>query len=672
MNQLDTLCINTLRFLAVDAVEAAKSGHPGMPLGAAPMCYTIWDRFLQHNPENPAWFNRDRFVLSAGHGSALLYALLHMNGYDLPLSEIKQFRQWGSKTPGHPEKDIPGVETTTGPLGQGFANGIGMAVAERFLATLFNRENYPIIDHYTYAIVSDGDLMEGVSSEAASLAGMWKLDKIIYLYDDNHITIEGDTNLAFTEDVEKRFESYGWHIQRVSDGNDVSEIEEAIRCAKEEKEKPSLIMIRTHIGFGSPKQDSASSHGEPLGPEATKQTKEALEWPVEPNFFIPDEALSHFRQSIERGRQAEEEWNRQKERYSKENPKLTKQLDHVINGTLPPGWDKEIPEFRTDEGDIATRSASGKVLNAVARKLDNLLGGSADLAPSNKTSLSGKSEFGLNNNWGPNVHFGVREHAMGSIANGIALHGGIFPYVGTFLVFADYMRPALRLAAMSHARTIFVFTHDSVGVGEDGPTHQPVEHIMSLRLIPNLTVIRPADANETAEAWRFAIKHDGPVALALTRQNLPILDRQYYPIVEGVPRGAYILSKEKGEELDIVLIATGSEVHLILNAQNELWEHGIEARVVSMPSWELFEKQSPGYQRAVLPPDVPRLVIEAGCSHGWHKYAGEAGDIVGLDRFGASAPGNTVMENFGFSVKSVVKRTLTLINHRVDHGSNPC
>jgi len=664
MNQLDKLCINTLRFLAVDAVEAAKSGHPGMPLGTAPMCYVVWDQFLRHNPKNPAWFNRDRFVLSAGHGSALLYALLHMFGYDLSLDEIKQFRQWESKTAGHPEcGEIPGIETTTGPLGQGFANGIGMAVAERFLANLFNREGYPIIDHYTYAIVSDGDLMEGVASEAASLAGLWKLGKIIYLYDDNHITIEGETNLAFTEDVERRFESYGWHVQQVSDGNDLSTIGEAIRRAKEEKKRPSLIKIRTHIGYGSPKQDSASSHGEPLGPEATKKTKENLEWPLEPSFFVPDKASTHFHQAIERGQQDEAEWNDLKERYSKEYPELADRFEQVVNGTLPPDWDEEIPEFQPEDGAVATRSASGTVLNAIAKRLDNLVGGSADLGPSNKTALSDKGEFGLNNDWGPNIHFGVREHAMGSIANGIALHGGLFPYAGTFLVFSDYMRPALRLAAMSKANTVFVFTHDSVGVGEDGPTHQPVEHIMSLRIIPNLTVIRPADANETAIAWRIAIKHDGPVALALTRQKLPILDPKHYPFAEGVPRGAYILSREKGKEPDLVIIATGSEVHLALDVQRELLNQGIEARVVSMPSWEFFDKQSTDYQQTVLPRQVPKLAIEAGRSLGWHRYVGASGDVIGLDRFGASAPGNTVMENFGFSVKAVVNRAIKLIDN---------
>lgn len=665
MNQLDKLCINTLRFLAVDAVEAAKSGHPGMPLGTAPMCYVVWDRFLRHNPKNPTWFNRDRFVLSAGHGSALLYALLHTNGYDLHLEEIRQFRQWGSKTPGHPECHLAsGIETTTGPLGQGFANGVGMAVAERFLADKFNREGYPVIDHYTYAIVSDGDLMEGVASEAASLAGMWQLGKMIYLHDDNHITIEGDTTLAFTEDVQRRFESYGWHIQRVDDGNNLPAIEEAIHVAKAEEKRPSLIMIRTHIGFGSPKQDSASAHGEPLGPEATRKTKEALGWPQEPNFYIPGEALDYFRQAIERGFLYEGEWNDMKKGYSKEYPELADRLEQVIQNELPSGWDDELVEFPFDEGVIATRSASGKVLNTLARRLDNMLGGSADLGPSNKTVLADREAFGLNNTWGPNIHFGVREHAMGSIANGIALHGGILTFVGTFLVFSDYMRPSLRLAAMSHAHTIFVFTHDSVGIGEDGPTHQPVEHLMSLRLIPGLTVIRPADANETTEAWRLAIAHEGPVALALTRQKLPILDPQHYPIAAGVPRGAYVLSEEKGDEPDIVLIATGSEVHLALNVQVELFDQGIKARVVSMPSWELFDKQSVDYQQTVLPPEVPKLAIEVGSSQGWYKYVGISGDVIGLDRFGASAPGNTVMENFGFGVKSVLARAIKLVNNQ--------
>lgn len=662
MNRLDKLCVNTLRFLAVDAVEAAKSGHPGMPLGAAPMCYVLWDRILRHTPQNPGWFNRDRFVLSAGHGSALLYALLHVYGYDLPLEEIKNFRQWGSKTPGHPEcAPAHGVETTTGPLGQGFANGIGMAMAERFLANQFNREGFPMVDHYTYAVVSDGDLMEGVASEAASLAGLWGLGKIVYLYDDNHVTIEGSTDLAFTEDVQGRFKSYGWHVLQVADGNDLEAVEEAIHHAREEVNRPSLITIRTHIGYGSPRQDSASAHGEPLGPEATRKTKETLDWPLEPGFHIPEEATNHFHEALRRGSEYETGWRDLAERYSGAHPDLARRFKEVTRGELPSGWDEEMPVFKPDEGPMATRSASGKVLNALAKRLGNLIGGSADLGPSNKTALSGQGDFGLNSSWGPNVHYGVREHAMGAITNGLALHGGVIPYAGTFFVFSDYMRPAIRLAAMSHARAVFVFTHDSIGVGEDGPTHQPVEHLMSLRVIPGLTVIRPADANETAMAWKIAIQQTGPVALALTRQKVPILDADEYHVTDGTPRGGYIVFKEEGSDPAIILLSTGSEVHLALTAQQELSKQGIDARVVSMPSWEIFERESLEYRQSVLPPDIPKLAIEAGSSLGWYRYVGTSGEVIGLDRFGASAPGGTAMKKLGFSVASVVEKAVALV-----------
>lgn len=665
MAGFDRLCINTLRFLAVDAVEAASSGHPGMPLGAAPMAHVLWDRFRRHNPANPDWFNRDRFVLSAGHGCALLYALLHLTGYDLPLEEIRRFRQWGSKTPGHPEYGLaPGVETTTGPLGQGFANGVGMAMAERFLANRFNRPGFPVVDHFTYAIVSDGDIMEGVSSEAASLAGLWGLGKLIYLYDDNHVTIEGDTDLTFTEDARRRFESYGWHVQRLADGNNLSAIEEAIGRARKEENRPSLIMVRTHIGFGSPKQDSPSVHGAPLGSEDAKKTKENLGWPLEPAFYIPREVKDHLRKAVERGARQESEWESLVEEYGKTHPDLHKRFRQVVNGELPSGWDDRVPTFSPGDGPIATRAASGKVLNGLAKRLDNLLGGSADLAPSNNTLLESKSDFGLNNNWGPNVHFGVREHAMGAIVNGIALHGGVLPYAGTFLVFSDYMRPALRLGAMSQAKAIFIFTHDSIGVGEDGPTHQPVEQLTSLRLIPNLTVLRPADANETAAAWRLAVQEPGPVALILTRQKVPVLDSEGYPIADGVGRGAYILSEAKEGEPHVVIIATGSEVHLALDAQKELSSQGIEARVISMPSWELFEKQPVEYRSALLRPGIPKLAVEAGSSLGWYKYVGDTGDVIGLDRFGASAPGSTVLEKLGFNVSEVVSLARALVEKR--------
>ncbi|MFQ6615212.1 MAG: transketolase [Fidelibacterota bacterium] len=656
------MCVNTLRFLAVDAVQAAGSGHPGMPLGAAPMAYVLWDRFLRFNPANPRWFNRDRFVLSAGHGSALLYALLHTFGYDLVLEELRRFRQWGSMTPGHPERGLaPGVETTTGPLGQGFANGVGMAMAERFLANRFNRNGYPVVDHYTYAIVSDGDLMEGVSSEAASLAGQWGLGKLIYLYDDNHVTIEGDTRLAFTEDTGKRFEAYGWHVQELPDGNDVAAIDGAIRKAREESVRPSLIMIRTHIGFGSPKQDSAAAHGAPLGEEATRQTKEALGWPLEPEFYIPEEAAAHFRLAVKRGADREKEWIDLVESYRRDHPSLARRLDEVIEGELPDGWTSDLVIFSSSDGAMATRTASGTVLNRLAKNLDTLMGGSADLAPSNNTFLKKKEEFGLDERWGPNVHYGVREHAMAAITSGLALHGGVLPYAGTFLVFSDYMRPALRLAALMKAHSVFVFTHDSVGLGEDGPTHQPVEHLMSLRAIPGLTVIRPADANETAMAWKIAVERPGPVVLVLTRQKVPILDAEVYPVEEGVPKGAYVLSDAEAHAPDIIIVATGSEVHLALEAREVLTEKGVGVRVVSMPSWELFEEQPVDYRRSVLAPGVPKLSVEAGSPQGWYRYVGEKGDAMGLSRFGASAPGRVVLEKLGFSPEEVVTRAQELL-----------
>ena len=657
-SRIDQLCVNTLRFLAVDMVEAANSGHPGMPLGAAPMAHVIWSRFLNHNPHNPDWFNRDRFILSPGHGSTLLYGLLHLHGYDLTLDELRNFRQWGSKTPGHPEYGLtPGVECTTGPLGQGFAMGVGMAMAERFMAEKYNRNGFNIIDHYTYALVSDGDLMEGVSYEAASLAGLWGLGKLIYLYDSNRISIEGSTDLSFTENVESKFDAQGWQVLKVDDGKDLDAIEEGISLARLETDRPSLVIIRTNIGFGSPKQDDASSHGAPLGPEAVKATREKLQWPAEPLFHIPEEVSDFHTERLESLKSRESEWNHLLEAYASEHMELANSLREVMSGELPEGWQKDLPIFSIDEGPLATRSASGQALNGLAKKIDNFMGGSADLSPSNKTVLAGKEKFGLDENWGPNIHFGVREHAMAAICNGAALHGGVVPYAGTFLVFADYMRPALRLAALMQTKTIFIFTHDSIGVGEDGPTHQPIEHIMTLRAIPGLTVLRPADANETALAWKTALESDGPVALLLSRQKLPVQN----PVsqTDAFSRGAYILSASSAIP-EIILIATGSEVNLAIESKAALENDGLSVRVVSMPSWELFEKQPENYRRNLLLNDVPKLAIEAGITQGWRKYAD---DVIGLDHFGASAPGPVVFEKLGFTVDNIVKRIRTLLKN---------
>jgi len=664
-DRLDQLCINTIRTLAMDAVQKANSGHPGMPMGAAPMAYVLWTRFLKHNPTNPKWPDRDRFVLSAGHGSMLLYSLLHLTGYDLPLEELQNFRQWGSRTAGHPEYGLtPGVETTTGPLGQGFANGVGMAIAERFLAEHFNRPSHTVVDHYTYAIVSDGDLMEGVASEAASLAGHLGLGKLIYLYDDNHISIEGSTDLTFTEDVERRFKAYGWHVQRVNDGNDLAAIAAAIEAAQATTEHPSLIMVRTHIAYGSPnKQDTAEAHGAPLGEEEVRRTKENLKWPTEPPFYIPDEVLSHFREAVERGRAWEAEWQARFEAYAAEYPQLAAEWQTAMNGQLPVGWDADLPHFVPADGPLATREVSGQILNAIAPYLPTLLGGSADLAPSNNTLLKKYDSITGDDFSGRNLHFGVREHAMGSISNGMALHGGLIPYTGTFLVFSDYMRPPIRLAAMMDLPMIFIFTHDSVWLGEDGPTHQPIEQLAALRAIPNLIVLRPADATETVEAWRVALTHrEGPVALALTRQKLPVLDRTELADADKVARGGYVLADADGEQPDLILIATGSEVHLALEARQQLAVQGVKARVVSMPSWELFEQQPQTYRDQVLPPTVTaRLAIEAGVPQGWHHYVGPAGEVIGLNRFGASAPHKTLMEKFGFTAESITSRALALL-----------
>ena len=660
---LDTLCIHTIRFLAVDAIEKANSGHPGMPMGAAPMGYVLWTKFLKHNPKNPKWFNRDRFVLSAGHGSMLLYSLLHLTGYDLSLDDIKKFRQLKSKTPGHPEYDLSyGVECTTGPLGQGFAMGIGMAMAEKFLSVRFNREKFPIVDHFTYSIVSDGDLMEGVSSEAASLAGHLKLGKVIYLYDDNEISIDGSTDLAFTEDPCRRFEAYGWHVQKVEDGNDLNAISSAIEDAQRETSKPSLISVRTHIGYGSPKQDTASAHGEPLGAEAVKAAKDNLDWVQEPLFHIPEDVLTYMRGAVENGSQKEEEWNGMFGRFNGAFPIEGEELENWIVGELDSEWMDGLPEFGSGDSSIATRAASGKILNRLSEKIHNLVGGSADLAPSNKTIQTTKEKFGIDGNWGHNIHFGVREHAMGSVTNGMALHGGVIPYGGTFLIFSDYMRPAIRLSALMNIHNIFVFTHDSIHLGEDGPTHQPIEHLMSLRAIPNLRVIRPADANETKVAWQLALEHSGPTALIFTRQKLPIFEATNYPIIEGALNGAYVLF-ESPDNPDILLIATGSEVHLAMESAKELENQNINSRVVSMPCWELFDEQSEEYKKSILPADIPKLAIEAGSTLGWKKYVGDRGDVIGLDRFGESAPGLAVYQHLGFTVNAVVERVVELLGY---------
>ena len=666
--QLDQLCINTIRFLAVDGVQKANSGHPGMPMGAAPMAYVLWTRFMRYDPLKPGWPNRDRFVLSAGHGSMLLYSLLHLTGYDVPLSELQQFRQWGSKTPGHPEYRLAdGIETTTGPLGQGFGTGVGMAVAEKYLAAHFNRPGHEILNYKIYGIVSDGDLMEGVASEAASLAGHLGLNNIIYFYDDNHISIEGSTHLAFTEDRATRFEAYGWFVQKLADGNDMEAIDGAIRAAQAEKERPSIIMIRTHIGYGSPnKQDTAEAHGSPLGEEEVKLTKQNLGWPLEPKFYIPEEALAHFRKAIERGEKAEAEWQTRLAEYRKAHPALAAEWDRFVKGEVPEGWTAKLPTFSSAEKPMATRQASGKVLNAISPILPTLLGGSADLAPSTNTLIKGEGDFSRGNYGARNFHFGVREHGMGAIINGMAL-SGLIPYGATFFIFSDYLRPTLRLAALMEVHSIFVFTHDSIFLGEDGPTHQPIEQLPALRAIPNLSVIRPADANETVVAWRVAIeRRGGPVALCLTRQALPIIDRSKYGAAESLAKGAYVLADANGKTPEIILIASGSEVAPALEAHEKLTGEGVAARLVSMPSWDLFEKQPQSYRDEVLLPDVTaRLAIEAASPFGWERYVGTKGDVIGMKRFGASAPAKVLAEKFGFTAANIVRRAHELLGRRV-------
>ena len=677
---LDELSINALRFLSVDAVQKANSGHPGLPLGAAAMAYVLWTRFLKHHPANPGWFDRDRFVLSAGHGSMLLYSLLHVTGYALPLEEIKQFRQWGSMTPGHPERGLtPGAETTTGPLGQGFGNGVGMAIAEAHLAARYNRPGFKVVDHHTYGIVSDGDLMEGIASEAASLAGHLQLGKLIYLYDDNHVTLSAGTAITFTEDCARRFEAYGWHTQAVNDGNDLAAIGHALHSARAETQRPSLILLRTHLGFGSPhKQDTFEAHGSPLGVEEVRLTKENLGWPTEPLFYIPEPVRAHFLQAVERGERAEAEWNDKFFAYAQAFPELAQELQQLIRGELPAGWDADIPQFPADAKGMATRAASGKIMNAIAPRLPALIGGSADLDPSTYTALKGLGDFEPSgaaacdkqgsdgDGWsyaGRNLHFGVREHAMGSIMNGLAAHGGTVPFGATFLVFSDYMRPPIRLAALMGLHVIYVFTHDSIALGEDGSTHQPVEQLAGLRAVPRLSVIRPGDANETAIAWRVALEsHDRPVALILTRQDVPTLDRSQFAAADGLRLGGYVLADAPNGNPDLILIASGSEVALIVEARQKLLEKEVQVRIVSMPSWELFEAQPRKYRNTVLPPAIgARLAVEAGVSQGWHRYVGSRGDVLAVDRFGASAPGAVVLREYGFTADKVCRRAIALL-----------
>jgi len=676
---LDRQCIDTLRFLSVDMVQQANSGHPGLPLGAAPMAYVLWTRFLKHHPSHPNWSDRDRFVLSAGHGSALLYSLLHVTGYDLSLDEIKRFRQWGSKAPGHPERGhTAGVEVTTGPLGQGFANAVGMAIAEAQLAAHYNRDGHRVVDHRTWVIASDGDLMEGVASEAASLAGHLKLGKLVCLYDNNTVTLSAGTDMTFSEDRAKRFEAYGWQTISVEDGNDLEAIDAALAAARDETARPSLILVRTHLGFGSPEQDSFKAHGSPLGVDGVRKTKETLGWPVEPPFLTPAPALAHFREALGRGETAEREWQARIAAYAQAFPELARELQGRLRDALPDGWDADVPVFAADAKGMATRVAGGKVLNAIAPKLPALVGGSADLDPSTHTAMKGQGDFNpapvageasegsAGGGWshaGRNLHFGVREHAMGAIVNGMAAHGGCIAFGSTFLIFSDYMRPPIRLAALMGLHAIHVFTHDSLALGEDGPTHQPVEQLAGLRAIPNLTLIRPADANETAVAWKVAIEtRDRPVLLALTRQDVPTLDRARCASAEGLRRGAYVLGDSGGAVPRLLLIASGSEVGLIVAAAERLAADGVAVRTVSMPSWELFEAQPQSYRDEVLPPQVKaRLAVELGVHQGWERWLGEHGDMIEVDRFGASAPAGVLLANYGFTVDNVVARAKALL-----------
>jgi transketolase len=678
-DELDRQCIATIRFLSVDMVQRADSGHPGMPLGAAPMAYVLWTRWLRHNPRHPSWPDRDRFVLSAGHGSALLYSLLHLSGYDLPLADLERFLQWGSKAPGQPERGhTAGVEVTTGPLGQGFANAVGMAIAEAQLAARCNRPGHTLIDHHTYAIASDGDLMEGVAAEAASLAGHLRLGKLTCLYDDNRVTLAAGTDIAFSEDRALRFRAYGWHTVTVADGNDLAAIDAALRAARAETERPSLILVRTHIGFGSPEQDSFKAHGSPLGEDDVRKTKHKLGWPTEPAFLIPEAALARMREAVQRGACDEAAWEARRDAFAAAFPDLAQELALRLRGELPPRWDADMPSFAADAKGLATRDASGKVMNAIAPRLPALVGGSADLDPSTKTALKGQGDFNPpaakgedeqgsdGGGWslaGRNLHFGVREHAMGAIVNGLAAHGGFIAYGSTFLIFSDYMRPPLRLAALMGLHVVHVFTHDSLALGEDGPTHQPVEQLANLRAIPHLVVIRPADANETAVAWRVAIEtRDRPVVLVLSRQPLPTLDRSRHAAADGLRRGAYVLSDAPDGRPELILLASGSEVSLIVAAAQRLRAEGVAVRCVSMPSWELFEALPQAERDAVLPPAVgARLAVELGVRQGWDRYIGAAGDMLGLDRFGASAPAADLLREYGFTVDAVCARARALL-----------
>jgi transketolase len=681
--ELEDRCINTIRVLSADAVQNANSGHPGMPMGAAAMAFTLWTRFLKHNPRNPQWCDRDRFVLSAGHGSMLLYSLLHLTGYDLPLEEIKRFRKWGSRTPGHPERGLtPGVEVATGPLGQGFGNGVGMAIAEEWLAARYNRPGHKIVDHYTYAICGDGDLMEGISQEAASLAGHLRLGKLIYLYDQNHISLAGATGIDFTEDVAKRFDAYGWHTRIVPDGNSTDDVAHAIQEAQAEDGRPSLILARTHIGYGSPhKQDNFSAHGDPLGEEELQATKKALGWPTMDKFYLPQDSLEYFRQAVPAGAQLEDEWKKRFDAYEQEFPEEAAEFELIMSGKLPEKWDVDLPNWKPSDKPAATRAAGGEAINALAKRIPNLAGGSADLNPSTRTALKGLGDFqpselsgagtlgAVGGEWsyaGRNIAFGVREHAMGAAVNGMAAHGGVLPFSATFLTFSDYMKPAIRLGALSRLKAIYIFTHDSIGLGEDGPTHQPIEQLAGLRAIPGLTVIRPADSTETTEAWAFAVQHNGPTLMALTRQTVPQLDRSNAKD-PGVARGAYILAEADGGVPDVILIGTGSEVSLCVMARERLKNHGVKARVVSMPSWNLFTSQPESYQESVLPRRIAkRVTIEAASTMGWHRWAGDEGVVIGLDRFGASAPGPEVLEHLGFTAEHVTAAALRVLGRTVE------
>jgi len=663
-NDLSARAINTIRFLSADAVQSAKSGHPGLPMGAAAMAYALWTRHLHFNPNNPKWANRDRFILSGGHGSMLLYSLLYLTGYDVSLEDLKCFRQWESKTPGHPEYGVtPGVEVTTGPLGQGFVNGVGMAIAAAHLAAIFNQPGHELIDHYIYAIVTDGDLMEGVTSEAASLAGHLGLGKLIYLYDDNHISIDGNTEIAFTEDRMARFAAYNWHVQSAADGNDVEAVDLAIQKAKADP-RPSIIAVRTHIGFGLPtRQDTEKAHGEPPGDEELDGAKRKLGWPVEPRFYVPEDVLALFRQAVLRGEKAEAHWDVEFEKYRREFPELAAELARRLAGELPTNWVEGLPVFEADPKGMATRAASGKVLNVLAGRIPELIGGSADLAPSNVTWINGSPAFEKGSYQGRNFHFGVREHGMGAEVNGMAVNGGVIPYGGTFLIFSDYMRPAVRLSALSNYPSIWVYTHDSIGLGEDGPTHQPVEHLAALRAIPNLVVIRPADANEVREAWKVAIaRRNGPTALIFSRQAIPTLDRKVYGPEDGLQRGAYVLTDLGKGKPELILMASGTEVSLIVEAGAKLAQAGINVRLVSFPCWELFKAQGQAYQDAVLLPEVHnRVSIEAGVSQGWERWVGAHGSSISIERFGASSPYKTIYENFGLTTEAIIARALYLL-----------